>query len=325
MKENTIGDCIGVAWQGPGLPVQEVLRADYVGATPFISVKAYDPAPATRATGVTQAPALEWKAGVDASKHDVYFGTDAQAVADADATTADVYQGRQDATTYTPDALEWDVMYYWRVDEIGDDGTVTTGRVWNFTTADYLIVDDFEDYDEDMDGGTAIFQTWLDGVENGTGSYVGYEVANGGTFSETVIVHTGHQSMPLQYDNSVAPFYSETSRTLETPEDWTVNGVDTLSIYIQGAGGNGTEPLYAALEDAAGNVAMVVHPNPDIAILNVWTPWEIPLSEFGDAGVDLMAIKVVSIGLGDRSAPVAGGAGTVYIDDVHVTKSAPAE
>ena len=72
------------------------------------------------------------------------------AVAEADVTTAGVYQGRQDATasTFDPGELEWNTTYYWRVDEVNDAGSGSpwTGSVWSFTTADFLVIDDFETF-----------------------------------------------------------------------------------------------------------------------------------------------------------------------------------
>ena len=53
-------------------------------------------------------------------------------------------------------------------------------------------------------------------------------------FAEKTIVHGGKQSMPLEYDNSESPYYSEAERTFDTPQDWTTNGADTLSLYFQG-------------------------------------------------------------------------------------------
>jgi hypothetical protein len=49
-----------------------------------------------------------------------------------------------------------------------------------------------------------------------------------------------------------------------------------------------------------------------------WTRWEIPLSDFTAAGVNLAAVKKIVIGLGDRSSAKAGGAGALYLDDIYV-------
>jgi hypothetical protein len=73
------------------------------------------------------------------------------------------------------------------------------GDVWNFTTQEYLIVDDFESYN-DLDPTdpetNRIFNAWLDGYDIQTnGSIVGYEAP---PFAEQSIVHSDRQSMPCE-------------------------------------------------------------------------------------------------------------------------------
>ena len=214
--------------------------------------------------------------------------------------------------------MEQDLL--WRIDEVNtaDADSPWQGPVWSFTTADFIVVDNFESYDDDIDGGTAIFLSWIDGWENGTGSTVGYEVADNGTFSETSIVRNGRQSMPLDYNNTNAPYYSETDRTWNVPQNWTVNGVDTLVLYTRGKSTNDAESLYVVLEDSASNVGVVVHPDPGVVKIGQWTMWAIPLSDFSTAGVNVAAVKKMIIGLGDRNAPIPGGDGVLYIDDIAV-------
>jgi hypothetical protein len=40
--------------------------------------------------------------------------------------------------------------------------------------------------------------------------------------------------MPLAYNNADSPYYSETSRTFDNPQNWTVNGMNTLSLQVRG-------------------------------------------------------------------------------------------
>jgi len=70
---------------------------------------------------------LEWTAGFNAKLHTVYFGDNFDEVDNASGSIA------QTDTTFTPDALEADRTYYWRVDEF-DGFTTHKGDVWNFTT-----------------------------------------------------------------------------------------------------------------------------------------------------------------------------------------------
>ena len=194
------------------------------------------------------------------------------------------------------------------------------GESWptNDTVPDYPIVDDFERYTDKMRAGEAIFQTWIDGIENNTGSAVGYWEAVGGTFGERIFVHGGTRSMPLGYDNVNSPYYSETQRTWTSFQDWTVDGLDTLMLHVRGQADNDFEPLYVALEDSAGRIAVVFHPDSAPVAASDWGVWYIPLSQF--AGVNATAVTSLYIGLGDRSAPVPGGAGLIYVDDIWLTR-----
>jgi hypothetical protein len=74
--------------------------------------------------------------------------------------------------------------------------------------------------------------------------------------------------------------------------------------------------LYVAIQDSAGKTRVVRHPDPAAAALATWQEWRIPLNEFTSAGVNMTRVKKMSIGAGDRTAPVKGGAGLLYIDDI---------
>jgi len=94
---------------------------------------------------------------------------------------------------------------------------------------DGLIVDDFESYTDNE--GSRIAQTWLDGSTNGAGSVVGNPAA---PFAERTIVHGGKQSMPITYDNTKTPFYSEAEREFVPVQDWSPGRMNTLSVWIRG-------------------------------------------------------------------------------------------
>jgi hypothetical protein len=92
------------------------------------------PAPAAAATNVAPNTSLGWTAGLRATTHRVYLGTDSAAVAAGTPATAGIYQGEQATTTFTPaSALANATTYFWRIDEVGTGG-VTPGTVWRFTT-----------------------------------------------------------------------------------------------------------------------------------------------------------------------------------------------
>ncbi len=516
-KEGSEWDGVVVSWQGPAIPARTVITGGYL--QPFESLQAWGPKPANHATDVRRDPTFSWVSGMYAAMHDVYFGTDFQAVSSAgrDNDPLGVLVSRnQTANTYNPGTLNFNTTYYWRVDEVNDvhPDKLWKGNVWSFTVGNFLVVDDFEDYN-DVDN--KIFDTWVDYFINNTGMTVGHLEA---PFAERSIVHSGFQSMYMRYDNdgtvnegtdyekSGTLTFSETERTWDTPQDWTREGATSLTLWFRGipasvgsftiappitmtgsgadiwgtadqfhfaykrlsgvgsitakvvsmtnthnsakagvmireslepdaahtmvdiqpmnevqflrrtqteaeseADGQGqisapvwvrltrsgntftgeysvdknnwemlgsatipmladvyiglivcshdnnatciaefsdvtttgsvtgdwqsqdiginsnvAEPLYVAVEDSAGNNAVVKHPDPAVTVLSTWTEWNIPLTPaeggsdpvqgFALAGVNLKAIKKMSISVGNRVNPQAGSSGTLYIDDI---------
>lgn len=470
--------------------------------------------------GIADATSLGWTAGQTAALHDLYFGDNFEDVNAADTTDATgIYQGRQDVSGYIfPQALEWGTTYYWRIDEIEADNTMHIGPVWSFTVADYLLIDDFEDYDTSEN---QIWYAWKDGfgygtpetppffAGNGTGSAVGDETT--GSYTEETIVHEGGQAMPYFYDNNKQDSlnYSEVRMTLSYPRDWTEQGVGVLSLWfrgyppyvggfveapagtytmtasgvdiwdmsdqlhfaykeLSGAGaiiakiesvantdgwakagvmirdtleadsshamvavtpgngvwfgrretaggisvstkeagitapqwvklertigglvrayysadgstwtqldiasvmmdmpayiglaltshnvdatceavfsnvsfpdtdvgpqwtdqdvgiiGNEPEPMYVTVANDDGTSATVVHPDPNAALIEDWTQWNIDLKRFSDPGVDLTDVNDISIGFGNKADPQPGGSGKMYFDDIRLYRPAP--
>ena len=282
-----------------------------------------NPDPSNGAVDVKQTSILTWSPSVYAASHKVYFGADKDAVKNAD-TSSPEYKGTRalGSETYEPGMLEWNSAYYWRIDEVNNANPDSpwTGPLWSFTTANFLIVDDFEDYDV---GNNEIWWVWIDGLGyashptlpphpgNGTGSMVGDETT--GSYMEETIVHGGNQSMPVFYDNSILR-YSEVEKTLTYPRDWTENGVNKLSIWFRGNSDNAAETLYVALNGSA----VVNHDNPDAAQITTWTQWNIDLQAFADQGVNLANVNTIGLGLGNKKNPVAGGSGTMYFDDIRL-------
>lgn len=269
----------------------------------YLPAQARLPQPADGVTEVAVDAALTWRPGREAASHDVYLGTDAAALDLADSVT--------DAA-YLPSDLVFGSQYYWRIDEVNDAEAIGLweGDLWTFATQEFALIDGFETYDDDEN---PIFDTWLDGFVNDTGSTVGYFET---PFAEISIVHGGAQSMPLEYNNAQAPFYSEASRTFETTQDWTIGGADSLRVHVHGRLENTADSLYVGVEDAAGNVAVVTHPDPDVLLIDSWQAWTIPLSELAAGGANLAGVETVIIGIGSRDNPAAGGTGLVFIDDL---------
>ncbi|MEJ2704602.1 MAG: hypothetical protein P8Z79_19380, partial [Sedimentisphaerales bacterium] len=89
---------------------------------------AYNPDPADGAEFVgPDKVTLSWTPGFRAKLHTVYFGDNFEQVNNA---TGGAPMGLK---TYTPDPLELEKVYYWRVDE-SDPPSTYKGDVWSFTT-----------------------------------------------------------------------------------------------------------------------------------------------------------------------------------------------
>jgi len=172
-------------------------------------------------------------------------------------------------------------------------------------------MESYNDLDPSDPTSNRIFLAWIDGFGDQTnGSLVGYENP---PFAEQTIVHSGNQSMPLSYDNAAGK--SEATLNLTSNSDWTVNGVETLTIWYRGSNSNSAETMYVMLNGSAN----VDNDNPDAALASRWTEWNIPLQAFADQGVNLA--NVSSITLGIKSGD--GGTGLIFVDDVSLYPPAP--
>ncbi|MHC4118583.1 MAG: LamG domain-containing protein [Planctomycetota bacterium] len=253
---------------------------------------------------------LSWSAGDAASSHNVYFGTDRDAVAGADSNSPE-FQGNQAGTSLPLAGLVefGGGDYYWRVDEVAADGTVTAGTIWKFTVPDNLIVEDFESYNEIEEGepgSNRIYLTWIDGF----GTTTNGAIAGNLEVPFMSPGRSGVQAMPLSYDN--AGKTSEATRALVPNKDWTEHGVTKLVVWFSGDSANAAERMFVAL----GN-AIVYHPDDAATQDGGWNEWVIDLQEFANQGADLANVASITIGFGTRNAPVAtGGTGTVDIDDI---------
>jgi len=277
-----------------------------------------NPQPAFNATDVQLNAILSWTPAANAASHEIYFGTDKEAVRNAD-TGSPEYQGSRalDTESYDPGLLEADTTYYWRVDEVDAPCNTAKGPLWIFTTGAFLLVDDFEGYTDDDPNNEAIWQTWIDGfgvADNG--AQVGYLLP---PYAEQTIVHGGSQSMPLLYVNEAGVTNSEASMTLTAPRDWTLAGVSELALWFKGSSSNAAEPLYVAISNSAGAPAVVANNDPGAAVGLTWTQWRIPLQDFVNQGINLNNVDTIAIGLGTKAGTAApGGSGTVFIDDIRL-------
>jgi hypothetical protein len=264
----------------------------------YVPVRAMTPEPASEDSGVSVDTLLNWRPGREAASHTVYFGTDADAVANGTVAGQPLTEH-----SFDPGALNYATTYYWRVDEV--NAVTYAGDVWSFTTQAFGVVDDFESYTDQP--GEEVFSAWVDGFDNPAqnGSVVGLATAVNGTFCDTSVFHGGAASMPFAYDNTAAPL-SEATLTLAPAQDWTAQGIKSLSLWFQGAADN-TGRLYVKINNttvsypgAAGDLA-----NPG------WMLWSIDLSTV--AG-NVSNVTKLAVGVEGAAAK-----GSLHIDDVQVS------
>ena len=279
----------------------------------MIPVRVRTPKPEVGAVDLLPNAVVTWRAGRDVAQHTIYVGTDQNAVADGSASSVTSSTNSLDLTSL---GLELGQAYYWRVDEVNEAEAVTVwaGPVWSFSTVAALTVDDFESYSNDSPDRP--FQTWQDGFGysadeyfpngyggNGTGAGIGHDIWSlssphyNGDLMETGLVYGGSQSMPVYYDGAG----SQVDLPLDS-QNWTNNGLQTLSIAFHGTAGN-TGQLYAKIN---GTKLLYDQDPADIAN-GSWLVWLIDLSSVG--GLD--NVTQLSIGIDG-----AGAAGVLYLDEI---------
>lgn len=77
---------------------------------------------------------LKWEAANEAVAHEVYFGKDLEQVASGQP-DSEVYKGKVSSSEFPVSKLYSMDNYYWRVDEVDQEGNTTKGDVWYFRPA----------------------------------------------------------------------------------------------------------------------------------------------------------------------------------------------
>jgi len=275
--------------------------------------KAGNPSPANGATNVPGDTSLSWSPGLVAGSHDVYLGTDYDAVNDAN-TSSSEFKGNQnvDVNSYEPPGpLMIGRTYYWRIDEINPGYGDSRGDVWSFAVIPYVVVDDMDSYEN-------IYEGWFPAADCLTNSYL---------YLETNTPVLGKQSMKYEYDNSMewgVGYYAEAETIDLEPNDWTTFDLKVLSLWFYGKADNyagDTEQMYLGVEDTAFIQAEVRYgqgEGEDMNDIKVedWQEWTILLSDINDA--NLAKLTKLFIGFGIRGGLLPGGWGTVYFDDIRL-------
>jgi len=254
---------------------------------------AVNPSPADGAAAVSIDADLSWLEAEFATSRDLWFGKKG---------SMEKIETSPAGTSFDPGTFEFGQTYEWRVDQIGPSGIVT-GRTWTFTAADCMNVEDFDAYTDDA----GLMTTWVDNFPEYDYVFLGTDAA-------------GNNSIRFELENQYEPYYTEATRTFENPQDWTVHGVEALSLSFVGNHENFEQQMYVILEDTTGRSLKVEHPYPHASQSDIWRVWSFTLDRFTDAGVDLTAVKKCTIGFGNviNTGQTGDDIDIVFIDDINL-------
>ncbi|MBK0370883.1 fibronectin type III domain-containing protein [Flavobacterium agrisoli] len=117
--------------------VQQIVINGFELDTPNLMNQARSPKPGNRDehfVATDKKATLEWNSSKNAVSHQLYYGENEKAVADANEKSKE-YKGKFTQNNFEVTDLYSGTTYYWRVDAIDGKGNVTTGNVWSFKPA----------------------------------------------------------------------------------------------------------------------------------------------------------------------------------------------
>lgn len=116
--------------------IQQMVINGFEIDTPDLKKQSHTPKPenANEHVVMDNKMLLKWESAKDAVAHHIYFGTDKNAVANANEKSPE-YKGKLTANQFELGKLYSGTKYYWRVDELDTKGIVTLGTVWSFKPA----------------------------------------------------------------------------------------------------------------------------------------------------------------------------------------------
>ncbi len=256
---------------------------------------AVNPSPADGGAPVSVDATLSWVEASFATSRELWFGP---------AGAMQKVEPAPEVASYDPGLLDYGQTYEWRVDEVGPAGTVP-GHVWTLTAGDFLTVEDFESYT----GNDDIAAAWPHNIE-------GYDYI----YDETGKKSQGARAMRFVYQNQFEPFFTEATRSFAAPQDWTRHDATRLSLGFRGEDDNVEQRMYVRVEDSSGASATVAHLLDFAVQTEFWRIWDIDLTDFSEAGVDLTAVTSLTIGAGNGagSSQVDDDVDTIYIDHIRL-------
>lgn len=116
--------------------VKQIVINGFEIDTPNLMNQARTPEPKNRDEHVEvgKTLTLKWDAVKNVAFHKIYFGEDKNAVENANESSKE-FKGKLTDKSFTVSDLYSGTTYYWRVDEVDNNGEVTLGNIWSFKPA----------------------------------------------------------------------------------------------------------------------------------------------------------------------------------------------
>ena len=231
-KEGGGGDSTAVAWQGPGIAARALHRGQVRGHVLPGAAAGVRPGSGQRRGRYRPdaGPELDRRRARPRSMRSISAMT--RPPWPPPTSKSPLFKGSQTGTTFNAGDLEWGKTYYWRVDETnaGEADSPWKGTVWSFTTANFIPVDNFESYTDDLDAKTTHLRhldrrrdRWQEQLHRRQLRRLRSPSRRSSTAASSRCRWT--------YDNSKTPFFSEAMQEFAPLQNWTVNGVDDLSLW----------------------------------------------------------------------------------------------
>jgi len=218
--------------------------------------QAENPKPEDGTTNVRPHTGFQWTPGLAAASHDVYLGTDADAVASATRQCCE-YKACVYTEQFVGPVLISDTEYFWRVDGVTSRGAViTTGAVWTFVTGETGAYDSIYEAEEAVLSGPEVESShsgytgsgYIDYI-NTSRDYAEYAVlahySGGHELAFRYALESGNRPLEIRLDGDVIePSLDFPSTGSWANWDYTANLAVTLSA--------GAHTIRAAIADYKG-------------------------------------------------------------------------
>ncbi|ARN57479.1 LamG domain-containing protein [Sedimentisphaera salicampi] len=239
---------------------------------------------------------LSWIAGNDAVSHDVFFGESFEDVDSADTSSPEYVGNFTLGNESLEAAIEPDTTYYWRIDEVNSDSSVSKGIVWTFSSSEV------NSYIQDP-----LAVNW---TANSAAS-----MENDPNFIHWDQNEMEYGALAVNYDTSMSPGYALVTRSFAEPLDMTEFTFAYNSMFFLSGSGSDEAPVYVEFEDGSSESAVM---EVDFPSYLKWAEARFLNNELTSLGVDVTDIISISIQIGSSENPESGLSGTLYVDDFRV-------